>query len=153
MLTRPPLLTRKEPTIATAKPSPKRGQPVKPKAPKVPRPTTLLKLIEASLDADKAEEVVTIDLADKTSIADFMVIATGRSQRQVAAMTEHLVEKLKAKGLASVPVEGLAQGDWVLVDAGDVIVHLFRPEIRTHYSLEKMWGMPEPEPALVAVSA
>lgn len=104
-----------------------------------------MKLVETSLDDDKAEEIVTIDLKDKTAIADYMVIATGRSQRQIAAMADHLVEKLKAKGITPVPVEGQNQGDWVLVDAGDVVIHLFRPDVRAHYSLEKMWREVWPE--------
>jgi ribosome-associated protein len=99
-----------------------------------------VQLIEDSLDADKAEDVVRIDLAAKTSIADYMVIASGRSARQLAAMADHLVEKLKTRGLVPVPVEGRGHGDWVLIDAGDVVVHLFRPEIRAHYALEKMWS-------------
>ena len=82
-----------------------------------------------------------IELADKSSIADFMVIASGRSVRQVGAMAEHLREKLKAEGVESVSVEGQERCDWVLVDAGDVIVHLFRPEVRAFYNLEKMWGV------------
>jgi ribosome silencing factor RsfS/YbeB/iojap len=91
---------------------------------------SLVKAIEASLDADKAENIVRIPLAGKSSIADFMVIASG---------SNHLVEKLKERGRSHVPVEGRQQGDWVLVDAGDVIVHLFRPDARSHYALEKMW--------------
>ena len=110
-------------------------------------------MIEASLDADKAEEIFTIDLASKTTIADFMVIATGRSQRQLAAMADHLVMKLKDRGLVPVPIEGKDQGDWVLIDAGDVIVHLFRPEARAHYNLEKMWAMDLPEPERAAAGA
>ena len=94
-----------------------------------------------------------IELSGKTSIADYMVVATGTNSRQLAAMADHLVEKLKAKGRTHVPVEGRQQGDWVLVDAGDVIVHLFRPEARAHYALEKMWkaefaeDAPAPRPA------
>lgn len=99
----------------------------------------LVKAIETSLDADKATDIVRIPLAGKTSMADFMVVATGSNSRQLAAMADHLVEKLKARGQTHVPVEGKARGDWVLVDAGDVIVHLFRPEARTHYAIEKMW--------------
>jgi ribosome-associated protein len=114
---------------------------------------SLLKLVETSLDNDKAEEIVTIDLKDKTAIADYMVIATGRSQRQIAAMADHLVEKLKAKGLGTIPVEGRDQGDWVLVDAGDIVVHLFRPDVRAHYSLEKMWREVWPEEAESTVIA
>jgi nicotinate-nucleotide adenylyltransferase len=101
-------------------------------------PAQLLARIVTNLEDGKAEDIVTIDLAGKTAIADYMVIATGRSSRQVAALTDHLERELK--GGAGVSVEGKAQGDWVLVDAGDVIVHIFRPEIRAHYNLEKMWG-------------
>jgi ribosome silencing factor RsfS/YbeB/iojap len=100
---------------------------------------SLVKAIEASLDADKAENIVRIPLAGKSSIADFMVIASGSNSRQLAAMADHIVEKLKERGRSHVPVEGRQQGDWVLVDAGDVIVHLFRPDARSHYALEKMW--------------
>ena len=110
----------------------------------------LLKLIEKSLDDDKAEDMVVIDLSSKSSMADFMVIATGRSQRQLHAMAEHLAAELKAQGIRQVGIEGARVGDWVLIDAGDVVVHLFRPEIRRFYNLEKMWGvvMPDPERAL-----
>ena len=79
-----------------------------------------------------------------------MVIATGRSQRQLSAMADHLVKKLKDQGLGPVPIEGAGRGDWVLIDAGDVIVHLFRPEMRTHYNLEKMWDVTLPEPERLA---
>ncbi|MGF1639403.1 MAG: ribosome silencing factor [Rhodospirillales bacterium] len=96
----------------------------------------------ASLDDDKAEDVVVIDLAGKTAIADHMVVASGTSQRQVGAMADHLREKIKHSGIASVAVEGAAQCDWVLIDAGDVIVHLFRPEVRAFYQLERMWDAP-----------
>ncbi|MFQ5764065.1 MAG: ribosome silencing factor [Rhodospirillales bacterium] len=104
-----------------------------------PAVAELLKLVEASLDGDKAEDVVVIDLAGKTEIADFMVIANGRSQRQVGTMADHLQRKMKAKGLKAVATEGLTNCDWVLIDAGDVIVHLFRPEVRDFYSLDKIW--------------
>jgi ribosome-associated protein len=106
----------------------------------------LLGLIETSLDDDKAEDIVVIDLHGKSSIADFMVIASGRSQRQLGAMAEHLLTKLKAEGINHVGVEGARVGDWVLIDGGDVVVHLFRPEVRRFYNLEKMWGMVLPEP-------
>ena len=96
----------------------------------------------SSLEDDKALEVVVIELTDKSSIADFMVIASGRSSRQVITMAEHLVERLKVERTAQASVEGKAHGDWVLVDAGDVIVHLFRPEVRSFYALEKMWAFP-----------
>ena len=95
--------------------------------------------MEKSLDDDKAEDVVVIDLAGKTDIADFLVIANGKSQRQIGTMADHLQRKLKAKGLKGVAAEGVRNCDWVLIDAGDVIVHLFRPEIRDFYNLDKMW--------------
>ena len=96
----------------------------------------------ASLDDDKAEDVVVIDLAGKTAIADHMVIASGTSQRQVGAMAEHLREKIKVSGVKPVAVEGAAQCDWVLIDAGDIIIHLFRPEVRAFYQLERLWTAP-----------
>ncbi len=94
----------------------------------------------ASLEDDKADDPVIIDLQGKTTIADRMIIASGRSSRQVQAMAEHLMVRLKAAGANGVRVEGRASADWVLIDAGDVIVHLFRPEIRAFYDLERMWG-------------
>ncbi len=100
--------------------------------------------MESSLDDDKAQRIVVIDLAGKTDIADFLVIASGTSQRQIGAITEHLRDRLKASGLKGISVEGAAHCDWVLIDAGDVVVHIFRPEMRTYYSLEKMWGTPLP---------
>lgn len=112
-------------------------------------PETVLRAVLESLDDDKAVDVVTIDLMGKSSIADHMVIASGRSSRQVSAMADHLITTLKALGLGRVAVEGQAQADWVLLDAGDVIVHLFRPEIRSFYNLEKMWGMDSPAPEVV----
>ena len=117
-----------------------------------PAPDAVRDLILRSLDDDQAEATVTIDLAGKTSFADYMIIASGRSTRQVASMAQHLLERLKAAGVASVEIEGLPQADWVLVDAGDVIVHLFRPEVRSFYNIEKMWGV-EPPPALAQAVA
>ncbi|MGZ0187928.1 MAG: ribosome silencing factor [Alphaproteobacteria bacterium] len=105
----------------------------------------LLDQIVEKLDDDKAEDIVTIDMAGKSSMCDFMVIASGRSQRQVSAMAEHLAQMLKPQMPSTPTIEGLPQGDWVLVDAGDVIVHLFRPEVRTFYRLESMWGLETPE--------
>ena len=99
----------------------------------------LLERILTSLDDDKAEDVTQIDLRGKTSIGDYMVVATGRSTRQVAAMSEKLTEKLKHEFGISCKVEGKDTGDWVLIDTGDVIVHLFRPEVREFYQIEKMW--------------
>jgi len=106
----------------------------------------LVGLVKTSLEDDKAEDIVVIDLSGKTSYADYMVIASGRSQRQVGAMAEHLREKLKHAGVRAPSVEGAERCDWVLIDGGDLIVHLFRPEVRAFYNLEKMWGMDLPEP-------
>lgn len=97
-----------------------------------------------SLDDDKAQDVVVIELSGKSDVADYLVIASGTSGRQVVAIAEHLRERLKQAGLTSVNAEGMSQGDWVLVDAGDVIVHLFRPEVRAFYNIEKMWGVEMP---------
>ena len=108
------------------------------------RSREIVDVVLKSLDDDKGEDIVVIDLAGKTTIADTMIIASGRSSRQVAAMADHLVEKLKRVGLPSVPVEGKASGDWVLIDAGDAIVHLFRPEVRAFYNIEKMWADDQP---------
>ncbi len=99
----------------------------------------LLARILTSLDEDKAEDVVQIDLRGKTSIGDYMVICTGRSSRQVTAIAEKLIERLKAEFGRGAKVEGKETGDWVLVDTGDVILHIFRPEVREFYQLEKMW--------------
>ncbi len=99
----------------------------------------LHRLIMASLEDDQAEEVISIPLAGKSSIADHMVIASGRSTRQVASMANKLAEKIKAEFGRSVRIEGLQTADWVLIDASDVIIHLFRPEVRTFYNLERMW--------------
>ncbi|MFT4014139.1 MAG: ribosome silencing factor [Paracoccus sp. (in: a-proteobacteria)] len=99
----------------------------------------LLACILASLDDDKAEEVVTIDLRGRSAMADHMVIASGRSSRQVAAIAEKLVQRLKEKTGRSARIEGKDTGDWVLIDTDDVIVHVFRPEVREFYQLEKMW--------------
>jgi nicotinate-nucleotide adenylyltransferase len=101
----------------------------------------LLALVRRSLDDDKAEDVVVIDLKGKSAFADYMVIASGRSTRQVVAIADHLAEKLKHAGYGYIPVEGKQTGDWVLVDAGDVVVHVFRPEPRAFYALEKMWAL------------
>jgi ribosome-associated protein len=98
-----------------------------------------LALIEQSLDDDQAIDVRIIPLAGKSSFADYMVIASGTSTRRVGAMTEHLLMKLKAAGVTGLAAEGRASNDWVLVDAGDVVVHLFRPDVRAYYDLEKLW--------------
>ena len=93
-----------------------------------------------SLDDDKAVDPVVIDLAGKTSIADWMVVASGTSQRHISSMAEKLLIGLKDQGVRNATGEGLGQSDWVLIDAGDVIVHLFKPEVRSFYNLERMWG-------------
>jgi ribosome-associated protein len=102
-----------------------------------------LKTVLASLDEAKAEDTATIDIAGKSALGDYMVVASGRSNRHVAAIADRLVEDLKAAGLGPVRIEGLPHCDWVLLDAGDVIVHVFRPEVREFYNIEKMW-MAEP---------
>jgi ribosome-associated protein len=101
---------------------------------------SLHQLVMHSLDEDQAQDVVSIPLEGKSSIADYMVIASGRSTRQVAAIATHLAERLKKDGHGSPRIEGLPAADWVLIDAGDVVVHLFRPEVRSFYNLERMWG-------------
>lgn len=102
--------------------------------------TALHALVMASLDDDQAQEVISIPLQGKSSIADHMIIASGRSTRQVASMAQKLAEKIKAAG-GTARLEGLPNADWVLIDAGDVIVHLFRPEVRSFYNLERMWAV------------
>ena len=100
----------------------------------------ILELITTSLDDDKAENILTISLHGKSAMADYMVVASGTSSRQVAAMAEHIEFKLKQNKIAILGLEGLRQADWVLIDANDVIVHLFRPEVREFYGLERMWA-------------
>ena len=97
-------------------------------------------LILARLDDDKAQDIIVIDLKEKSSIADCMIVASGRSQRHVGALADHLLRALKDAGAGKARVEGMPHCDWVLIDVGDVIVHLFRPEVRSFYNLEKMWG-------------
>jgi ribosome-associated protein len=110
-------------------------------------PRGLLNLVLQSLEDDQAQDVVSIDLEGKTSIADFMVIASGRSTRQVASMAQKLAEKVREATGRVARLEGMTASDWVLIDAGDVIVHLFRPEVRTFYNLERMWMMDPPAAA------
>jgi ribosome-associated protein len=97
----------------------------------------------ASLEDDKAEDIVSIDLRGRSEMGDFMVIASGRSTRQVAAISEHLAERLRQQHGVASRIEGREAADWVLIDTGDVIVHVFRPEVREFYQLEKMWLAPE----------
>jgi ribosome-associated protein len=98
----------------------------------------------ASLEDAKAEDIVSIDLQGKTSIADTMIIASGRSNVHVGAMADRVLKAFKAAGAATPRIQGLPHCDWVLVDGGDVIIHLFRPEVRQFYNLEKMWGRDRP---------
>lgn len=130
---------------ATARPAHESG------APEGPAPQSgasesndaLHQLVLRSLDDDQAVDVVSIPLAGKSSIADHMVIASGRSTRQVASMAQKLTERIKQDMKRSVRVEGLPVADWVLIDADDVIIHIFRPEVRTFYNLERMWAFEE----------
>jgi ribosome-associated protein len=127
-------LARKTPVAAAAPQA--RKQTRKPAA-----QSDLLKRILTSLDDDKAENIVTIDLEGRSALCDAAVVASGRSSRHVSAMADHLARKLKEAGYGTRPINGQGQGDWVLVDAGDVIVHLFRPEVREYYDLEGMWSV------------
>jgi ribosome-associated protein len=106
------------------------------------------RIVCSALDNNKAKDIVTVDLAGKANFADAMVIATGTSARHVASLAEHVVAALKSAGAEHVPVEGHPLCDWVLVDAGDVLVHIFRPEVRGQYNLEKMWTATLPQSAL-----
>ena len=124
----------------------KRSAPFPPSAlPEEESSTETLQLIMTVLEDGKAEDAIAIDLAGKTSLADHMVIASGRSDRHVGALAEQVLSRLKDEGRGSARVEGMPLCEWVLIDAGDVIVHLFKPEIRTFYNLEKMWSGDRPE--------
>ncbi len=109
----------------------------------------LHQLVLSQLDDDQAQDVVTIPLEGKSSIADHMVIASGRSTRQVASMAQKLAEQIKKAGFGHARVEGLPAADWVLIDAGDVVIHLFRPEVRTFYNLERMWSFEGSEASML----
>ena len=102
-----------------------------------------LKTVLASLEDSKAEDIVSLNIAGKSALADFMVVVSGRSNRHVSAICEHLFKDFKDAGFGTARVEGLETGDWVLIDTGDVIVHVFRPEIREFYGIERMWAAPE----------
>ena len=148
----------KKPSKTTPKKKPLRKPAAKPRAAKSAtvekrkaapaKDRELLKRIVQSLDDDKAEDIVTIDLEGRSSLADALVIASGRSQRHVASIADHLARKLKEAGYGTRPVDGAGQSDWVLVDAGDIIVHIFRPEVRSYYDLEGMWSVDEPRAAV-----
>jgi ribosome-associated protein len=125
-----------------------------PPAASLPRPArtgadvdALTQLILTSLDDDKAEDILAIDIRGKSSFADMLVVASGRSARHVGALADHLTRKLKEAGVKDVRIEGVPQCDWVLVDSGDIVIHLFRPEVRSFYNIEKIWAAsPGPTP-------
>ena len=119
---------------------PTRGRARPLEAAEVSRLDEIQQVIVTSLEDDKAENIVTIDLAGRAAFADRMVVATGLADRQIAAMATHLEDKLDEAGLKRVQIEGASGSDWVLIDAGDIVVHLFKPEARTMYGLERMWG-------------
>ncbi len=102
----------------------------------------LCKKINLVLDTNKAEEITTLNLRDKCSFADFMIVASGRAPRHVAALADYVAELLKKSGVPPLSIEGKESGDWVLIDAGDIVVHIFRPEVRQFYNIEKMWSLP-----------
>jgi ribosome-associated protein len=146
----------KKPVKAVKKAAPKKKAPAKKAAPKTAKKAVapvvsavdevLLERIKTSLDDDKAEDIVVIDMSGRSALADAIVVASGRSSRHVASIAEHLARRLKEAGYGTRPVNGAQQGDWVLVDAGDIIVHVFRPEVREYYDLESMWSVEEPQP-------
>lgn len=105
----------------------------------------VLKAVNTSLEDSKAEEIITIDIRGKSAIGDYMVVASGRSHRHVGAVAEHLMQAIKQKGYGISKIEGTPNCDWVLIDTGDIIVHIFRPEVREFYGIEKMWLMKEDE--------
>ncbi len=107
------------------------------------RSDALHALVMQQLDDDQAQDIVTIDLEGKSSMADHMVVASGRSTRQVASIAQKLAEKIKQDGYGPIRLEGLPAADWVVIDAGDVVVHLFRPEVRSFYTIERMWSFGE----------
>ena len=115
-------------------------------------PEQVKDLVRQSLDDDKGMDIVTIPLAGKSTIADYMTIATGASSRQVASMADHIEFKLKKAGIAIMGKEGMQQADWVLLDTAEVIVHIFRPEVRDFYALERMWTQPSSTDEVVHVS-
>lgn len=133
---------RKKTIAAGPKPAVPRKAAARPRRKKL-EPSALERMqavVVNSLDDDKAENIVTLDLTDRAIFCDRMIIATGLADRQISAMAQHLKEKLHEAGLRRVQIEGLGGSDWVLVDAGDIVVHLFKPEAREMYALEKMWG-------------
>ena len=142
-----PKVVAKPKTAPKAKPVVKTAAPIKIEVPKPKHHAdqSLLKVVLAQLEDAKAEDIISINLDGKTAIADNMVVASGRSNRHVGAIADQLVEKLKEAGHRHIRVEGMDQCDWVLVDAVDVVVHLFRPEVRSFYNLEKLWSQHSPQ--------
>lgn len=124
---------------ATAAPKPARKKSTKPPASSV---DALCATIVSALDDNKGEEIVALSLIGKCSFADAMVVASGRSPRHVSALADHVADAIKKAGYNPPPIEGKDTGDWVLIDAGDVVVHIFRPEVRQFYNIEKMWSAP-----------
>ncbi len=124
--------------------------PRKTRKPAAPKPVIedaaekIAAIVLARLDEDKAEDVVAIDLQGKSPLADTIIVASGRSARHVSALADHLLRALKEGGFGKAKIEGLPQADWVLIDVGDVIVHLFRPEVRAFYQIEKIWSVDSP---------
>ena len=124
--------------------------PRKTRKPAAPKPVIedaaekIAAIVLARLDEDKAEEIVAIDLQGKSPLADTIIVASGRSARHVSALADHLLRALKEGGFGKAKIEGLPQADWVLIDVGDVIVHLFRPEVRAFYQIEKIWSVDAP---------
>ena len=142
-----PKVVAKPKTVAKTKPAPKDIAPAKIETPKPKHhgDLSLLKIVLTQLEDAKAEDIIAISLDGKTAIADNMVVASGRSNRHVGAIADQLVDKLKEAGHRHIRVEGMDQCDWVLVDAVDVVIHLFRPEVRSFYNLEKLWSEHSPQ--------
>lgn len=114
-----------------------------PKSPERGAAARALQAVLASLEDSKAEDIATIDIAGKSALGDYMVVVSGRSNRHVMAIADHLLSDLKDDGFGAARVEGQEGGDWILIDTGDIIVHVFRPEIREFYNIEKMWAAPD----------
>ena len=139
----PAARTSKPAQSSDSKPASASPQPVL-ATPAIPDPLELARLVAQQLDDDKAENILNIPLAGKSPMADAMVVASGRSARHVAALADHVSRKLKEAGVGTVRVEGLPNADWVLIDAGDIIIHIFRPEVREFYNLERIWASDAP---------
>ena len=132
------------PTLTLAATPRRTRKPAAPKPAIEDAATKIAEIVLTRLDEDKAEDVVAIDLQGKSPLADTIIVASGRSQRHVSALADHLLRALKEGGFGKAQVEGLPQADWVLIDVGDVIVHLFRPEVRAFYQIEKIWSVDAP---------